>query len=244
MPPHQMAPCQIASPKPRKAPFLVPSVSCAGARGGWSKRPSWQRLVGYSAGRMARALPGTDLGSSAKPAYPRDSSATPGAPAAHRLRTVRDLGERMPTWIPVLAFYGAFAVLTIGRYAIFHPTTVCACLGNEDPATYMWSMVWWPHAIGHGLNPFVTHYLWSPTGVDLAKGATIPTAAILMTPVTALFGPIFSYNVVSVASPALSAFTAYLLCRRLVGRELPAVAGGFLFGFSSYEAAQLLGHLV
>ena len=143
----------------------------------------------------------------------------------------------------MLVFYLAFAVLTLGHYAIFHPTTVCACLGNEDPATYMWSMVWWPHAIGHGLNPFVTHYLWSPTGVDIAKAATIPTAAILMTPVTELFGPVFSYNVVSVASPALSAFTAYLLCRRLAGRELPAVAGGFLFGFSSYEVAQSLGHL-
>ncbi len=63
-----------------------------------------------------------------------------------------------------------------------------------------------------------------------------------MTPVTALFGPIFSYNVVSIASPALAAFTAYLLCRR-GRRELPAVVGGYLFGFSSYEFGQLLGHL-
>jgi hypothetical protein len=198
--------------------------------------------LGYSADRMARALPGTDLGS-AEPAYPRDGSATQGSPATHRLRTFRDLGQGMPTWIPVLAFYIAFALLTIGRYAVFHPTTICACLGNEDPATYMWSMAWWPHAIGHGLNPFVTHYLWAPTGVDIAKGATIPAAAILMTPVTAVFGPVLSYNIVSLASPALSAFTAYLLCRRLVRRELPAVAGGFLFGFSSYEIAQSLGHL-
>jgi hypothetical protein len=95
----------------------------------------------------------------------------------------------------------------------------------------------------HGLNPFVTHYEWSPTGVNLAQGTMIPAAAIVMSPFTALFGPIFSYNFLSIASPALSAFTAYLLCRRLVKRELPAVAGGFLFGFSSYEFSQLMGHL-
>jgi hypothetical protein len=150
---------------------------------------------------------------------------------------------RIPAWMRALAFYAIFAVLTIGRYAIVHPRTVCACDGSADPAQYMWAMIWWPHAIVHGLNPFVSHYLWAPTGVNLAQAAMVPTAAIAMAPFTALFGPIFSYNVVSIASPALSAFTAYLLCRRLVKRELPAVAGGFLFGFSSYELSQLLGHL-
>lgn len=104
-------------------------------------------------------------------------------------------------------------------------------------------MSWWPHAILHGLNPFVTHYLWSPTGVNLATVAVIPSAALVMTPMTMLFGPVFSYNMLAVASPALSAFTAYLLCRRVCGRDLPALMGGFLFGFSSYEFAQLLGHM-
>jgi hypothetical protein len=79
--------------------------------------------------------------------------------------------------------------------------------------------------------------------VNLAQGTMIPAAAIVMAPFTELFGPLFSYNVVSIASPALSAFTAYLLCRYLVKRELPAVVGGLLFGFSSYEFAQLLDHL-
>ena len=104
-------------------------------------------------------------------------------------------------------------------------------------------MSWWPYAIFHGLNPFVTHYQWSPTGVNLAQVASIPTAAIVMTPFTELLGPVFSYNALSIASPALAAMTAYLLCRRLVRRDLPAVAGGYLFGFSPYVFAQLMGHL-
>jgi hypothetical protein len=141
------------------------------------------------------------------------------------------------------AFYLVVALLTIGRHALVHPRSVCACDGTQDPASYMWALVWWPHALAHGLNPFVTRYLWAPTGVNVAQGAMIPTAAILMAPVTELVGPIASYNSLSIAGPALAAFTAYLLCRRIVGRELPAVAGGYLFGFSSYELAQLNGHL-
>ncbi len=165
-------------------------------------------------------------------AGPKTDSTASGKPRA-----------RPPAWLLALLFYFGFALLTIGWHALSHPQTVCACDGGGDPAQYMWSLAWWPHALAHGLNPFVTHYLWSPTGVNLTEAATIPTAALAMAPVTAIFGEVFSYNVVAIASPALSAFTAYLLCRRLVKRELPAVAGGFLFGFSSYEFAQLVGHL-
>jgi hypothetical protein len=148
----------------------------------------------------------------------------------------------VPRWVWPLAFYVVIAVLTVGWHAIAHPRTVCACVGTQDPAAYMWALAWWPHALAHGLNPFVTHYLWSPTGVNVAQGAMIPTAAIAMAPLTELAGPIVSYNFVSIVSPVLAALTAYLLCRRIVGRELPAIAGGYLFGFSAYEFAQLTGH--
>jgi hypothetical protein len=54
---------------------------------------------------------------------------------------------------------------------------------------------------------------------------------------------IVSYNVLAILSCVLSAFTAYRLCLRLTKCVLPAVAGGYLYGFSSYEFGQLLGHL-
>ncbi len=150
---------------------------------------------------------------------------------------------RVPSWVWTLFFYTVMALLTIGRYVIAHPRTVSASVGSGDPSLFMWGLTWWPHAIAHGLNPFVSHYLWSPAGVNTAQATLLPTAAIALAPFTALWGPIFSYNILAIASPVLSALTAYLLCRRLVRRELPAAAGGYLFGFSSYEFAQLTGHL-
>lgn len=156
---------------------------------------------------------------------------------------VRNHSLSCPTWLLTFLFYLLAAMFTIGRYALRHPSTVCACVGTSDPAAYMWALSWWPHAITHGVNPFVSHVLWAPTGVNVAQGAMIPTAAIVMAPLTAVAGPVVSYNALSVLSPILAAFTSYLLCRRLTKRELPAAMGGYLFGFSSYEFAQLTGHL-
>ena len=124
----------------------------------------------------------------------------------------------LTTWAIVGAFYLALAILTIGSHAVAHPRYECACGGGGDPAIFIWALRWWPHAIAHGINPFVTRSLWWPTGVDLARSTMIPTAAILLAPVTLLFGPIFSYNVLAISSPALAAFTAYLLCRRITKR--------------------------
>ena len=44
--------------------------------------------------------------------------------------------------------------------------------------------------------------------------------------------------------PALAAWTAFLLCRRLTeGAFWPSLAGGYLFGFSSYLMAAELTHV-
>jgi hypothetical protein len=164
------------------------------------------------------------------------------APLARRLEPVRAFLSRYPRSV-AFAVYLVVGLLTIGWYAIRHLSSTCACIGNSDPAAYIWSLGWWPHALEHGLNPFETHYVWAPVGDNLARHTTIPAAAIVMWPVTGLFGPFASYNVLSIACPILTAFTTYLLCRWLTRREPPALVGGFLFGFGPYMFAQLVGHL-
>ncbi len=179
------------------------------------------------------------------PAAPYEglSGRSPEALTALRrgLRALRDTALRHPR-LCAFAGYLVLGIVTVGWYPISDPTSVCACSSNTDPPTYMWALEWWPYAIVHGLNPFVSHVIWAPVGGNLARSATIPTAALLMWPATAAFGPVASYNLMMLLSAVLSAFTAYLLCRRIVGRELPAVAGGLLFGFGPFEFAQLIAH--
>ena len=111
-----------------------------------------------------------------------------------------------------------------------------------DPASHVWFLAWWPHAIATGSNPFLTHAVWAPSGYNLAGSTAMPGPSLALAPVTALFGPVVSYNLLSLAAPALSAWTAFLLCRRVTGRFGPSLVGGYLFGFSTYELGQLTGH--
>jgi hypothetical protein len=142
-----------------------------------------------------------------------------------------------------LGAFAALAILYLGVAVLRHPRTDILGIGG-DQEIFVWALGWWPHALGAGINPVITHAIWAPTGVNLAWATSVPAAALALTPLTLAAGPVVAYNAVGVAAPALAAFTAYLLCRRLAGGRLwPAVAGGYLFGFSSYELGQSLGHL-
>jgi hypothetical protein len=138
----------------------------------------------------------------------------------------------------VLLGFGVASFLAFGLRLLIDPGHVYEGV-LDDPQIPIWSFAWWPHAILNGENPFVTHAIWAPYGVDLAWANTLPPLAILLAPVTWLAGPFAAYDAAVVLLPALSAWTAFLLCRHLTHRLWPSLVGGYLFGFSSY----MLGHL-
>ncbi|HQT90171.1 MAG: hypothetical protein B7Z58_18110 [Acidiphilium sp. 37-64-53] len=114
---------------------------------------------------------------------------------------------------------------------------------GEDPVQFIWFLHWWPFAIAHGLNPLLSRYVWFPHGFDFAWATSVPFASLISLPVTLLSGPVLAFNLLSVMAPALSAWTAFLLMRHLTRDWSAALVGGYLFGFSSYELGQMLGHL-
>jgi hypothetical protein len=144
--------------------------------------------------------------------------------------------------VAVLLGYTAVSFLYFGLRLVSHPGR--AILGSgRDPQIFIWSFAWWPHAIGAGQNPFVSHAIYAPDGINLAWATTVPALALAFTPVTVLFGPVVSYNLAALLMPALAAWTAYLLCRYLTGSLWASLAGGYLFGFSGYMLGQQLAHL-
>jgi hypothetical protein len=102
----------------------------------------------------------------------------------------------------------------------------------QDASIFVWMLRWWPYAIGHHIDPLFTTAAWAPGGINLAWVTSVPALGIVMAPVTQAFGPVFAFNVAELAAPALTAWTGYLLCRRITGAFWPALAGGLLFGFS------------
>jgi hypothetical protein len=71
----------------------------------------------------------------------------------------------------------------------------------------------------------------------------MPLAASLVYPITRGAGPIVSYNLLCLISPALAGWSAFVLCRYMVRDGWPAVFGGLLFAFSPYVLSRMLGNM-
>jgi hypothetical protein len=141
----------------------------------------------------------------------------------------------------VLAFalYLVASFAFVGWRLVHHPGRDLVGYNTQrDPELFVWSFAWWPHAISSWTNPFVTHAIYAPVGIDLAWTTSVPALAVSFWPVTALFGPAVSYNLASLLLPVASAGSAFVLCRYLTGSAWAAFCGGYLFGFSSF----MLGH--
>ncbi len=138
--------------------------------------------------------------------------------------------------------YLALACWFFGRGLIGHFSD--RFIGREaDPSQMIWLMKWWPYAIGHHLNPFLTNYVWAPVGFNFAWMTSIPLVALVAAPLTYTIGLIPTYNVLALLSAPSAACCAFVLCRRLTGSFWPSMLGGFVFGFSSFMLGQTLGHL-
>jgi hypothetical protein len=142
-----------------------------------------------------------------------------------------------------LAIYALASVAFFGRPLLRHGDRDYVGSHEYDPQIFIWSFGWWLHAILDGENPIVSHAMWPVTGVNLAWVAGAPGLAFLVAPVTLLAGPALAFNVAAVALPALAAWTAFLLCRYLTGNWWASLAGGYLFGFSSYVLGHTTSHL-
>ncbi|HET9101942.1 MAG TPA: hypothetical protein VFN55_01205 [Solirubrobacteraceae bacterium] len=155
------------------------------------------------------------------------------APAPVRVQTG-------PTWWP-LAVYTVLSLLLFGIPVLGHFATHAVASDAIDSSQFMWFLAWWPHAILHGLNPFVTHAMFVPEGFNLTWSTAMPGPALLLSPVTELFSASVTYNVIQLASPALGAWTMYLLARELTGRTASSLVAGYVFGFSPYMLVHLTG---
>jgi hypothetical protein len=141
-----------------------------------------------------------------------------------------------------LAIYLAIALFWY-RAAVGHMGSACTCSLPGDAASITWALVWFPHALLHGLNLLQTKAMWTPTGINLAGATTVPLVAFLMAPVTWLWGPIVAYNVVTIAAPVAGAWCGYRLCRYITKSPWPSILAGAIYGFGTYEIAQNNGHV-
>jgi hypothetical protein len=171
------------------------------------------------------------------------SAAVAGSVVAHHVEPA-DAARAGPTpWyfrpvtqgiVAVLLYTGAW-LATVGQHMLHQVGDAHLDQLSMDPNFYTWALQWWPYAVGHGLNPFYSHLIWAPHGSSLAWVTTVPPISLLAAPLTVAVGPIVAFNVLATLALPLSAWAAFVLCRRLTRKFWPALVGGAVFGFSAYQ---------
>ena len=111
-----------------------------------------------------------------------------------------------------------------------------------DPQQFVWLYNWWPYSLTHHLNPFITRYTWYPLGYNLSWATSIAGLSLIMLPVTLLGSALLSFNLMALLAPVLGATACFYLLYYLTKKFIPALLGGYVYGFSSFNLGHLLGH--
>jgi hypothetical protein len=134
-----------------------------------------------------------------------------------------------------LAVYLVVFIIAFAFPLLRHPGVPQIMQNQVDPNFYVWSWRWWPYAMSHGLNPLFSRQIGAPVGWSLAWTTTAPAVAVVLAPLTAVFGPIVTFNLTLLLGAPVSAWALFIAARRLTGRFWAALLAGTVYGFSPYE---------
>lgn len=167
----------------------------------------------------------------------------PATTGAHPRRSIGRVTSVVAVNLAVIVGFAVPAVALFAHAWDGHlgSTLTCEC---GDTGQEVWFMAWPAYAIQHALDPFISHVVQSPTGVNLLDNTSAIPVGVLFAPLTWAFGPVVSTNVALTLAPALSAWGAWFACRRLVRWQPAALAAGLLFGYSPFVVTNLAtGHV-
>jgi hypothetical protein len=172
-----------------------------------------------------------------------------GLPAATRARPRWTGVARGPVGVhvAVLIAYLAAGVAVTWTRAIYLTQHVLP--GDaRDPGLFVWDFWWMARSVEHLSSPWYTYYQAAPVGAPLAFHTMMPLPGVLMAPVTILYGPSFTYNLLSAAAPGLMCYAMYRVARLWLPSQTGAIAAGAFFGLSTmmtwnawYEIQAALG---
>lgn len=172
-------------------------------------------------------MPGRTRPGRPGPARTRQGSTRPGDPASTPARAVRH---------PVLGHLVILVGFLAAGIGVSWPraTYLTGSLPDtRDAGSYVWGFWWVAHQIEHFGNPWFTRSIAAPVGTQLGLHALVVLPSVLLIPVTAVFGPSASYNLLSLALPGLMCYAMYRVARLWLPSQVGAIAAGAFFGLSS-----------
>ena len=148
-------------------------------------------------------------------------------------------GQRLFAILAVYLFGGFFVTGTMW----VHPAGLRQDGDPQDVNQATWFLRYTATAIEHFRLPALsTMAMNAPHGVNLMWNTSLLLPGIVITPVTALFGPQVGLTALLVIGFAGSAASMYYVLRRWQASQLAAALGGALYGFSPALVDSGIGH--
>ena len=192
--------------------------------------------------RSARAAPATastlDITEQApvKPTAGTDRGGPPGPPARWRRWLARTAAHPLARHAALLlGFIVAGVVLT---WPLATNLTDARLPATRDIGAYVWGFWWMARQVTQLANPWFTSLMAAPVGVPLGFHTLMPLPGLLLTPVTLIWGPSVSYNLLVLITPGLLCYTMYRAARLWVPSVIGAIAAGAFYGLSAMLTQQ------
>lgn len=148
--------------------------------------------------------------------------------------------------IAIVAFVAAYLALSfLAAPSVWSegPTTHLYNAGNPDVNQGVWYIGQTAFSLLHLANPFDNNWLNYPWGVNLVDNTGQQLLSLTVMPITLLFGPVFSYNLLMLSCFPTAAVSMFFVLRRWTRRLPIAFVGGLIYGFSPYMVAEGHAHL-
>jgi hypothetical protein len=115
---------------------------------------------------------------------------------------------------------------------------------SGDTGVYVWNLWVFRHEIvAHHQLPFFTREIFSlGTAVPLTLHNYTSLANILAFPLLPILGTVATFNLLTIASGAISAYAMFVVARRMTGDAVAAWVAGLAFGFAPFMSARAMAH--
>lgn len=107
-----------------------------------------------------------------------------------------------------------------------------------DPQLALWELAWEHYALLHGLNPFFSHALFVPGGLNLGINTASPVLGLVTMPLVPFVRPVTILNLIAVAAMPISATAAFFVLRKWKVWLPAAAIGGLVYGFGPNMVGQ------
>ena len=191
-------------------------------------------------GDRADAVDAPEAEGAAPGAEVAEPTGTAGGPPASRRGLAAFAARPVVTHLTVLAAYLAAGIALTWPRATYITGRLPE---TRDVAAFVWDLWWVAHQVVHLANPWSTHAMAAPVGVQLGFSTTMPLLGVVFTPVTVAFGPSFTFGLLTILMPGLLCYAMYRCARLWLRSQTGAIAAGAFFGLSSMLAEQDWAHL-